>query len=87
MVKQLLKLALLTLCKFIENLDFVWASCNVIVLAQSGLKSIISSPGDPRYATYTANVYSQSISEVPSARWIWDGPGNTATCYMNITVE
>ena len=58
-----------------------------VVLAQSSLSSIISAPGPPRYAAYAAQVYPQNLTAVPSARWIWDGPGDTANCNMNITVE
>jgi hypothetical protein len=58
-----------------------------VVLAQSGLNSIIAEPGGPRYAEYAAKVYTRNLTDVPSARWIWDGPGNTSTCNMNITVQ
>lgn len=57
-----------------------------VVLAQSGLKSVISEPGPPRYAEYNLYPYPHNLSAVPSARWIWDGPGTTADCNMNITV-
>lgn len=29
----------------------------------------------------------RNLSAVSSARWIWDDPGNTTTCNMNITVQ
>lgn len=58
-----------------------------IVLAQSGLTSMVTAPGAPRNAAYAGYPYPQNISEVPSARWIWDGPGNVNGCYMDITVE
>jgi hypothetical protein len=59
---------------------------SVVVLAKSGLHSIITAPGDPRPATYALSPF-PAMPGVPSASWIWDGPGNTATCNMNITVE
>jgi hypothetical protein len=58
-----------------------------VIIAQSGLNSIIASPGTPRPAAYVNYNYPFSISQVPSARWIWDGTGDTPTCNMNITVE
>ena len=63
------------------------AQASVVVLAQSGLSSIIAAPGVPRYAAYAAHIYPRNLSAVPSARWIWDGPGNVNGCYMDITVE
>ena len=62
------------------------ATAGTIVLAESGLNSIVSEPGPPRNAAYQNYVYPHSLSAVPSARWIWDGPGTTADCNMNITV-
>jgi hypothetical protein len=69
------------------NKGFVLSYASVVVLAKSGLNSIISSPGIPRPAAYASYTYPFNITDVPSARWIWDGPGNTTTCNMNITVE
>lgn len=60
---------------------------STVVLAESGLGTIITSPGSPRNATYVAYVYSHNITASPSARWIWDGPGNNAGCNPNITIE
>lgn len=57
------------------------------MLAQSGLNSIIAEPGAPRPAAYSQYSYPHNLSAVASARWIWDGPGNTADCNMNITVK
>lgn len=60
---------------------------NPIVLAKSGLSTLLIAPGVPRYATYAATAYKQNLSVVPEARWVWDGPGNNAGCTMRITVE
>lgn len=70
-----------------SNKGFMFVEAGVVVLAQSSLKSIIAAPGTPRPASFVNRVYPQNLTEVPSARWIWDGTGDTATCNMNITVE
>lgn len=66
---------------------YAMSTSTVSVLAQSGLTTVITAPGLPRYAEYAAYNYPINISAVPTARWIWDGPGNTIDCKMNITVK
>jgi hypothetical protein len=58
-----------------------------IVLAQSGLNSIIADPGPSHPAAYSYYNYPHHVDAVPSARWIWDGPGDSANCSMDITVQ
>lgn len=59
---------------------------STVVLTNSGLHTMVVAPGSPRNATFVTKSYSQKLSAAPSAKWIWDGPGNNADCEPIITV-
>jgi hypothetical protein len=55
------------------NSGLIAALSTTIVLAQSGLNSVVIAPGSPRPASYTNNSYSTQLTNDPSAKGIWDG--------------
>ena len=57
------------------------------VLAQSGLFTIVVSPGTMRNASYATSTFSHNLTYFPAARWIWDGTGTGPSCNMNIILE
>lgn len=57
------------------------------LLAVSGTDTTVAAPGSPRNATTQTLSYAYgAISDIPSAKWVWDGPGDAFGCYLNIMV-
>jgi hypothetical protein len=85
--RQTLCFAIILASKFIFNIGFITASSNILVLAQSGTKTLVIEPGAPRNASLAVHIYPGNIADAPGAKRIWDSSANESTCNMSITVE